>query len=99
MKYFKRPWDELRGDEFDDWGTAVYYFEVAADGSPVRHMELYENGNALLYDQAHAEDDYGMMADQPLDLEEFAEFEISEKEFKRVLKGLTPLNRPAQPPA
>lgn len=40
-----------------------------------------------------------MMADQPLDLEEFAEFEIDEKEFKRVLKQLAPLNWRIQPPA
>ena len=99
MKYFKRPWDASRGDEFDEWGTAVYYFEVEADGSPVRHMELYENGNSLLYDQNHADDAYGMMADQPLDLEEFAEFEIAEKEFKRVLKQLAPLNWRTPPPA
>jgi len=99
MRYFKRPWDESRGDEFDDWGTAIYYFEVEADGSPVRHMEVYENGNSLLYDPNHEDDSYGMMADQPLDLEEFAEFEIDEKEFKRMLKQLAPLNRSAQPPA
>jgi hypothetical protein len=99
MRFFKRHWDGLRGDDYDAWGTAVYYFEVEADGSPVSHMELYENGNALLYDRDHEEDEYGMMADQPLDLEEFAEFEIEEKEFKRVLKKLAPLNRRAQPPA
>ena len=48
-KYFKRKWNETRGDEFDSWGTSIWYFEIGPDGYPIKQIELYENGNRLKY--------------------------------------------------
>ncbi len=27
-KYYKRKWNEIRGDEYSSWGTSTWYFEV-----------------------------------------------------------------------
>ena len=81
VRYFKRRWDEPRGDQFDSWGLSIWYFEVDADGYPLRQIEVYENGPTLKYDASHIEDEYGALGDQPLDLSEFSAFEISQEEF------------------
>ena len=81
VRYYRRPWDESRGDAFDAWGRSVWYFEVAEDGYPLRQIEQYEDGHVLVYDAAHAEDEYGGLGDQPLDRHELAAFEITRDEF------------------
>lgn len=80
-KYFKRKRNETRGDEFDSWGTSIWYFEVGNDGYPTRQIELYENGNRLKYHSEKTFDDYGGLGDQALDLNEFQSFEIEKTEF------------------
>jgi hypothetical protein len=30
-RYYKRRWDEVRGDEHNDWGPSTWYFEVGDD--------------------------------------------------------------------
>jgi len=80
-KYFKRKWDETRGDEFDSWGTSIWYLEVDNDLYPSKQIELYENGNRLKYHSEKTFDDYGRIGDQALDLDEFKEFEIEKEEF------------------
>ena len=96
MRYFKRLWDETRGDQFDHWGTATYYFEIGSDGYPNRQIQIYENGNALSYDTSHIDDKYGGLADQPLDIDEFEAFEIDETEFTQMLETINPMNRITQ---
>lgn len=81
MKYYKRKFEETRGDEFDDWGFAIYFFEVDFDDLPLRHIEIYENGKKLKYSKENDSDEFGFLADQPLDFSEFKNFEISENEF------------------
>ncbi|SDF24793.1 hypothetical protein [Ulvibacter litoralis] len=83
MKYYKRNWEETRGDEFDNWGKSIWYFETENSGLPTKQMEVYENGKALKYDQKKLEDEYGGLGDQKLDLDEFSNFEITEQEFKK----------------
>ena len=84
MKYYKRNWDELRGDEFDFWGASLWYFECGEDDYVVRQIEVYSNGTVLKYDENHEEDLYGGLSEAPLELNEFAEFEISSEEFEQV---------------
>jgi hypothetical protein len=79
--YYKREWPELRGDEYDSWGTSIWYFETDSDGLPLKQIEVYQNGNVCWYDNEKPHDDYGMLGDHMLDLEEFAEFEIPPQEF------------------
>lgn len=84
MRYFKRPWDEPRGDEFDRWGTSTWYLEVGDDGYPSRQVEVYADGTVLKYDGSHPSDRYGGLGDQPLDVGgEFLPFEIDASEFAR----------------
>lgn len=82
-RYFKRNWNETRGDEFDSWGTSIWYFETDQSGLPIRQMEVYENGNRLKYDSNKLFDDYGRLGDQPLDIDEFIEFEIKAEDFEQ----------------
>lgn len=81
-KYYKRKWDENRGDELDSWGTSVWYFEIGEDKYISRQIELYENGNRLKYHSKKTFDDYGRLGTQPLNEDEFKEFEIEKDEFE-----------------
>lgn len=93
MNYYRRPWDETRGDDYSDWGTSTWFFEIGEDGYPARQLELYENGKALAYDTAHADDEFGGLGDQPLDLQEFAPFEITKAQFEQAWSTAQPVNR------
>ena len=83
MLYFKRYWNELRGDEHDDWGCSWWYFETNDDGDVLRQIEVYDSGPALKYSELHVEDEYGGLSEKPLDLAEFAEFTTRNQEFER----------------
>jgi hypothetical protein len=87
MKYYRRNWEETRGDEFDGWGKSVWYFETENSGQPTKQVEVYDNGKILKYDQTKLEDEFGGLGIHELDLEEFAEFEITKQEFEKVWNG------------
>jgi hypothetical protein len=95
MRYFRRAWDESRGDEFDAWGPATYWFEAADDGWVRRQLEVYAGGVLLAYDETHHTDRYGGLTDQPLDLVDFAPYEIPSDEFERTWRPATAHNRMA----
>ena len=83
--YFERHWDEPTGDPLTNaWGTATYYFETDNSGRVLRQIEVYQNGRKLKYDQDSSEDEYGRLADQPLDLQEFAECSIAKDKFETI---------------
>jgi hypothetical protein len=91
-------WDETRGDEFADWGTADYYFATDDAGVVVRQVEVYADGHVLVYDEDHHHDEFGMLTDQPLPRSEqpgeLASEEITRAEFETRTRGLRPSNRP-----
>lgn len=91
MPFYRRRWDESRGDEHDDWGPAVYYFWVH-DGVLEQQVERYDSGVLLTYDRCHLEDDLGRMAAEPLDPAEWARFEIDIATYQAETDG-QPLNR------
>ena len=85
-RYFRRRWDESRGDEHASWGGATYYFDTDMALMATRQVEEYDNGNRLLYDESHPEDDHGGLTYVrvfPEDEDE-ALFEISAAEFDNV---------------
>lgn len=82
MRYFKRNWNETRGDQYDSWGKSVWFFETDDNGEVLRQIEVYDNGKVLKYDNENSEDEFGMLADQNLDLTEFNEFTIEKEEFE-----------------
>jgi hypothetical protein len=93
-QYFKRAWDEPRGDGYHAWGTSVWYLEVDNDHYPVRQIEMYQSGDVLTYDQTHLADDYGMLGDQALEGEdEWRPFEITADEFEAAWHSVKPQNR------
>lgn len=91
-RYFRRRWEESRGDQFDDWGASVWYFEVDAEGYPLRQVEVYDSGVVLTYDRSHDHDEFGGLGDQPIDADDFASFEILGEEFDAAW-ARTSLNR------
>ncbi|MFI7704649.1 hypothetical protein [Nonomuraea sp. NPDC049480] len=93
MRFFRRPWDDDRGDEFASWGTSVFYLAVDVSGDVRRQVEVYASGAVLDYDEQHDEDRYGGLTYAELDLEEFAPSEITEREFLEDLAELVPVNR------
>lgn len=82
MRYFKRRWDESRGDQFDAWGQSWWFFETDDQGNVTRQMEAYEQGRTLRYNAGHIEDQYGGLSEEPLNLNEFRTFEITRAEFE-----------------
>ena len=92
MSYFKRRWDENRGDEYSSWGASVYYFEIAPDGTATRQMEIYDNGIVLQYHANHLEDIFGFLTDSSIDLLEFSQFSISRQEFETAWASHPPTN-------
>ncbi|MDP4209589.1 MAG: hypothetical protein Q8928_12320 [Bacteroidota bacterium] len=82
--YFKRRWEENRGDDFDDWGFSTWFFETDSNGLPLRQIECYDNGKVLKYDSNNQFDDYGQLGEHELDLIEFKEFEITKEIFENV---------------
>ena len=85
-RYFRRRWDETRGDDHESWGPAVYYFETDAELLAVRQVEEYDNGNRLLYDEKHPEDEHGQLTHSrvfPSEKDEGA-YEITATEFENV---------------
>ena len=86
MRYYKRQWDETRGDAYNHWGTSIWYFEVDKKGYPCRQVVQYANGIVLRYYEEHSEDEFGGLGDQILDENEFAKFEISKHQFEQEWK-------------
>lgn len=82
VSYFKKFWEETTGEELtDSWGTCTYYFETDAQLGVLRQVQLFENGYVLKYDGQHFDDAFGGLADQLLDVGEFAGNEILAAEF------------------
>lgn len=86
MNYYKRNWNETREDQYDSWGKSIWYFETDDKGVVLRQVEAYENGKVLKYDNQNIEDEFGGLADQNLDLNEFVEFSIEKEEFENKWK-------------
>lgn len=94
MNYFRYQWNDTRGDEFNDWGISTYWFEMGNDGYVTRQMEVYENGIILKYDYSHTNDEYGFLADQPLEPWEIEIIEIPFEEFEHEWSKTKALNFP-----
>jgi hypothetical protein len=90
--HYCRLWDETRGDEYDSWGRATYFFELGSDQRVVRQLEIYENGNVLSYDQSHPEDQFGGLA-MDFDPVDMQPFEISPQALEEAWSRNVPTNR------
>ncbi len=85
MRYFKKNWEETTGDELtDDWGVSIFYFETDDSLNVLKQIQIFENGNILKYDELNNEDEFGAMADQSLEEEEFLDCEITKEEFYNI---------------
>jgi hypothetical protein len=87
VRYYRHRWNESRGDAYDDWGHATYYFAVADNGFVVEQAEVYDNGCVLLYDENHPRDDFGMLADQRFEPVEGVD-ELDAATFSELLSNL-----------
>ena len=84
MKYYKRYWEETTGEDLtDSWGKSTYYFEVDSTNIPVRQIQVFENLNVLKYSSEKKSDEFGFISDQPLDEDEFSDFQIGKDEFEK----------------
>ncbi len=92
-RYFRYRWDEDRGDEFASWGRATYYFAVNESGEVEAQLEVYDDGHVLAYDRDHLADEYGMLTDEPFDLDDSPATEIDEQAFFSETRDLQPFNR------
>jgi len=84
MNYYKRNWDESKGDELtDSWGKSTYYFETDVDHTVLRQIQVFENGIALKYSDEFLCDNYGGLSDQPLDAHDFEQYKIEKDDFEK----------------
>jgi hypothetical protein len=82
-RYFKRRWDETRGEDHDTWGRGTWFFEVGSDGNIVRQLEVYDDGPMLRYGPDHKEDEYGGLGQGNLEaLEDWSPRGISSTDFE-----------------
>ena len=81
-RYYRKRWEETRGDAFGEWGHSSWFFEVE-DGHATRQVERYDSGPALVYDDESDEDEYGGLTFVEFDVEEWAPFEIDAETFQR----------------
>lgn len=81
-RYYKRHFDEIRTEKSESWGTCNYYFETNHDGEILRQIEVYENGKKLKYSEEFFEDEFGFLADQPINLLDFEKFAITKNDFE-----------------
>jgi hypothetical protein len=93
LKYFKRHWNERRGDARDDWGVSTWFFETDDRGRPSRQIEVYSNGRVLVYNNVHSHDRYGGLVQASIEFREFARFEITKSEFEKAWSTADPFNR------
>lgn len=90
MAFYRRRWNESRGDSHDDWGPATYYVWVH-DGRVEQQVEVYDAGVMLAYDRYHTEDEFGCMTSE-LDPSEWSAFEVDIDTYQREVEG-QPFNR------
>lgn len=84
-RWFRRRWNEARGDSSDSWGQAICYFETGDDGRPTRQVEVYDAGPTLRYGPGHEEDGYGFLSREKLDADEdWTPWEIAKEDFDAV---------------
>lgn len=81
-RYFRRHWDQSRGDQFDALGAATYYFEVGEDGWPFRQIEVYDSGPVLRYGPNRPEEEFGGLGKAQLDdVEDWSSWATTEEMF------------------
>jgi hypothetical protein len=80
--YYKRHFDEIRTENYEIWGTCDYYFETNQNGEILRQIEIYENGKKLKYSEQFTDDEFGFLADQPINLLDFEKFSITKNDFE-----------------
>lgn len=98
MRYFRREWDEDRGDQYASWGTSTFYLALDDEGYAHAQVEVYADGTVIAYDAKHDEDQYGFLTYAQLELDEFAPYEIGERNFHEELGRLRPINLGADRP-
>jgi len=91
VPFYRRRWEEARGDEHDDWGPSTWYFWVH-DGVLEQQVEVYDNGVMLAYDRFHKEAQFGLLSDESLDPKECGPFEIDLEVYQAEVDG-DPFNR------
>jgi hypothetical protein len=81
--WYRRCWEESRGDDHDGWGHSTWLFETTATGDVIRQIEIYERGPTKRYDHDHGEDDAGGLTYATLPAQDWTAFAIDIEEFQR----------------
>jgi hypothetical protein len=82
IRYFKRYWDDIRGDNHNEWGYSWWFFEMTDSGIVVRQIEVYDHGPTLRYDALKLADKFGGLSDGRLELADWTPYEIASQEFE-----------------
>lgn len=82
MPYYRRTWDERRGDEHDAWGDSEWWFDVDDQNYAVRQIEVYSTGPTKRYSESHPEDDAGGLTSEPLDPTQWQPFLVEPAAFE-----------------
>jgi len=102
LYYFKVHGSSERDDLVGEWGDCTWFEEVDDRLQTRRQLEVYENGNVLMYDEEHFKDQYGcLMYERQTWLvdpgfignENYTYQPLTGEEFEREWSSHTPINR------
>lgn len=81
-RYYRRGWNESRGDSYDSWGTSTWYFWTL-DSEVQQQVESYAQGITNAYDWIHDCDEFGGRSLVDLDPEEWQPYLIGLDTYQR----------------
>jgi hypothetical protein len=81
MNYFTQFWNENRDDKYADWGTSTWYFETDDSDEILKQITIYKSEKVLKYSEDNLIDEFGVLEDQKLTLEECDGKSISKEAF------------------
>jgi hypothetical protein len=81
MNYFTQFWNEDRDDKYADWGTSTWYFETDDTDEILKQITIYKSEKVLKYSEDNLIDEFGVLDDQKLTLEDCDGESITKEAF------------------
>jgi hypothetical protein len=81
MNYFTQFWNKNRDDKYADWGTSTWYFETDDTDEILKQITIYKSEKVLKYSEDNLIDEFGVLDDHKLTLEECDGKSISKEAF------------------
>ena len=81
MNYFTQFWNEDRDDKYSVWGTSTWYFETDDTDEILKQITIYKSEKVLKYSEDNLIDEFGVLDDQKLTIEDCDGESITKEAF------------------